>query len=243
VRACIGRAFAWQELLLTVATLLQTFHFAKAHPSYQLQVKWTLTIKPENFYIKARLRDKDFLKHAGSLIGGEPGKQQRAPETKKRGAAVTKADLKPIRVCFGSNTGTCEGLANALASAAPAFGYSAEVTSLDEAVSTLKEDLPTVVITASYEGHPPDNAGHFVEWLTSGAGESVKDLEFAVFGLGNSEYPQTALPINVSQHFVRDAIVCCLASVGRQRHLIPLLTLFAHRGVVCDLPESPHLDR
>ena len=166
--------------------MLQTFHFTKAHPSYQLQIKMSLTVKTENFYIKAKLRDTDFLERAGSLVGDQ-GKQQRAPETKKRDADVPKADLKPIKVCFGSNTGTCEALANALASAAPEFGYSAEVMSLDEAVSSLKKEHPTVVITASYEGHPPDNAGHFVEWLTSGAGDSVKDLEFAVFGLGNSE--------------------------------------------------------
>jgi cytochrome P450/NADPH-cytochrome P450 reductase len=190
--------------------LLQTFHFTKAHSSYQLQIKMSLTIKPEDFYIKAKVRDPDFLEHAGFLIGDQ-GKQQRAPETKKRDADVPKAVLKPIKVCSGSNTGTCEALANTPASAAPEFGYSAEVMSLDEAVSSLKKEHPTVVITASYEGHPPDNAGHFVEWLTSGAGESVKDLEFAVFGLGNSKY------LHRCQRFLalaRDAIVCYLASVG-----------------------------
>jgi cytochrome P450/NADPH-cytochrome P450 reductase len=84
--------------------LLQTFHFTKAHSSYQLQIKMSLTIKPEDFYIKAKVRDPDFLEHAGFLIGDQ-GKQKRAPETKKRDADVPKAVLKPIKVCSGSNTG------------------------------------------------------------------------------------------------------------------------------------------
>ncbi|KAG5659087.1 hypothetical protein KAF25_000289, partial [Fusarium avenaceum] len=67
VRACIGRPFAWQEAILTVATLLQNFNFKKANPSYQLEIKTTLTIKPHDFYVKVRLRNESFLDHAGAL--------------------------------------------------------------------------------------------------------------------------------------------------------------------------------
>ncbi|KAF4311014.1 putative cytochrome p450 protein [Botryosphaeria dothidea] len=37
-RACIGRAFAWQEALLVIALLLQNFDFKMADPSYELRV-------------------------------------------------------------------------------------------------------------------------------------------------------------------------------------------------------------
>ncbi|KAI0805975.1 cytochrome P450 [Irpex lacteus] len=52
-RACIGRPFAWQEALICLAMLLQKFDFALADPSYTLELKQTLTIKPKHFYIHA----------------------------------------------------------------------------------------------------------------------------------------------------------------------------------------------
>jgi cytochrome P450/NADPH-cytochrome P450 reductase len=45
MRACIGRPFAWQEALLVLAILLQNFNFNMEDPSYQLEIKQTLTIK------------------------------------------------------------------------------------------------------------------------------------------------------------------------------------------------------
>jgi cytochrome P450/NADPH-cytochrome P450 reductase len=46
IRACIGRAFAWQHALLVMVLLLQSFDFSMYDPSYQLRIKQTLTIKP-----------------------------------------------------------------------------------------------------------------------------------------------------------------------------------------------------
>ncbi|USP77066.1 fatty acid hydroxylase [Curvularia clavata] len=190
VRACIGRPFAWQEALLTVAMLLQTFRFSKANPSYSLRIKTSLTIKPQDFYIKAHLRDQDFLHHAG-LVSGE-----KIPEEKKASKLHTKTqdksgDLQPLRILFGSNTGTCEAIAHAIADSAQGNGFKAEVQGLDTAVSSLKGDVPVVIITASYEGLPPDNATHFVEWLKSNPTEELKDVKYCVFGVGNKEWVST----------------------------------------------------
>ncbi|KAK1915853.1 hypothetical protein P3342_003668 [Pyrenophora teres f. teres] len=57
MRACIGRAFAWQEALLVLALLLQNLNFSMDDPSYQLQIKQALTIKPKDFYMRATLRN------------------------------------------------------------------------------------------------------------------------------------------------------------------------------------------
>lgn len=53
---CPGRPFAWQEMLLAVATLLKYFDFELDDPSYTLQLSETLTIKPKNLFIRAQLR-------------------------------------------------------------------------------------------------------------------------------------------------------------------------------------------
>ncbi|EJD42568.1 cytochrome P450 [Auricularia subglabra TFB-10046 SS5] len=55
-RACIGRSFAWQEAIMAVATIVQKFDFRMAGPSYTLDIKQTLTIKPDNFSFYASPR-------------------------------------------------------------------------------------------------------------------------------------------------------------------------------------------
>lgn len=166
--------------------LIQTFQFTKADPSYRLKIQTALTIKPKGFFMKAKLRDPEFLEEAGVLSGsGGASKAQRDKPHHK--SDVNTAKLAPMKILFGSNTGTCESLAQSLASAAPDQGFTATVSSLDDAVSSLSKDVPVVIFTASYEGLPPDNASHFVEWLTSSAGPEIKDVPFAVFGVGNSK--------------------------------------------------------
>ncbi|KAK5700438.1 hypothetical protein LTS12_028412, partial [Elasticomyces elasticus] len=92
---------------------------------------------------------------------------------------------------YGSNTGTCEALANELASSAPEHGFSPEVKGLDSVTAAIPRETPTVIITASYEGQPPDNAAHFVEWLKSADPSQLKDAKFSVFGVGNKEWRTT----------------------------------------------------
>jgi cytochrome P450 / NADPH-cytochrome P450 reductase len=55
-RSCIGLSFALQEATLVMALLLQRFDIALHDPSYNLQIKESLTIKPDNFYITAKKR-------------------------------------------------------------------------------------------------------------------------------------------------------------------------------------------
>ncbi|SMQ52601.1 unnamed protein product [Zymoseptoria tritici ST99CH_3D7] len=188
-RACIGRPFAWQEAILAVAVLVQTFQFTKADPNYKLEIQTALTIKPKGFFMKAKPRNADFLDTAAQL--------GQAPKTKVQALGVRgksdvdKSKLQPLEILYGSNTGTCEALAQALASASPDHGFNPTVRSLDEGVSSAKKNHPMVIFTASYEGQPPDNAGHFVEWVTSSSNAEIKDVPYAVFGVGNREWAAT----------------------------------------------------
>ncbi|KAJ4401361.1 hypothetical protein N0V91_008025 [Didymella pomorum] len=143
--------------------------------SWKLLIKTSLTIKPQDFYIKAHLRDPEFLHHAG-LVSGE-----HVPEEKKSSKSHTKA----------------------IADSAPDNGFKAEVQGLDSAVSSLKGDVPVVIVTASYEGLPPDNATHFVEWLKSDPSEEVMGVKYCVFGVGNKEWVSTYQKIPT---FVDDAL-------------------------------------
>ena len=187
-RGCIGRPFAWQEAVLTMALLLQNFNLRMDDPSYQLQIKQTLTIKPDNFFMRATLRDGiDPIKLEKKMYAGvEPEK-----EAKPRAAAVSGEPQKPMTILYGSNSGTCAGLSQTLASSAAVHGFAATVKSLDAAVDQLPKDQPIAIITASYEGNPPDNAGLFVEWLKSADKSQLQGVRYAVFGCGHRDWVST----------------------------------------------------
>ncbi|ACY15118.1 flavodoxin domain-containing protein [Haliangium ochraceum] len=58
-----------------------------------------------------------------------------------------------------------------------------------------------MIITASYEGQPPDNARRFVAALDELAPDSLSGLRYAVFGCGNRQWVRTyqAVPKRVDQ--------------------------------------------
>lgn len=98
-----------------------------------------------------------------------------------------------ITVAYGSNAGTCKTFAESLQTQAPEHGFEAEVVSLDSITERMVKGKPTVIITSSYEGKPPDNAKKFVSWLEAHAASSslLRETSYAVFGVGNSEWAST----------------------------------------------------
>lgn len=192
-RACIGRPFAWQEALMVVATVLQYLNFHMDDPSYDLEVKSTLTIKPKDFFIRATVRDgwtatKIEQNLSGSIKGGpsaDKHAQSAVPESSDAGI--------PITVLYGSNSGTCEAFAQTLAADAASHGFRATKVDTLDSVSRAKElpKDPTVIITASYEGQPTDNAAHFYDWLSTLPEDKKLDVSYAVFGAGHSDWKAT----------------------------------------------------
>lgn len=188
MRGCIGRPFAWQEALLTVALLFQNFNFRLVDPSYQLSIKQTLTIKPKDLFMYATLRDGiDTVQLEKSLHVNTAEVEKEGSKQHGRGhAGVPSKSQKPMTILYGSNSGTCESLAQSLASEAAERGYKARVDALDSCVGSVPKGQPVVIITASYEGQPPDNAAHFVSWLEALKEDSAfREVQYAVYGCGN----------------------------------------------------------
>jgi cytochrome P450/NADPH-cytochrome P450 reductase len=78
------------------------------------------------------------------------------------------------------------------------LGFKATISTLDNAVGHLPTHAPVVIITASFEGEPADNAGRFVEWvrgMQSAGGDDdeqqLRGVAFALFGCGNTEWVTT----------------------------------------------------
>ncbi|QIX01142.1 hypothetical protein AMS68_006659 [Peltaster fructicola] len=188
MRGCIGRSFAWQEAVLALALILQNFHLRLDDPGYQLKLKQTLTLKPAGLFMRVSLRE------GVSTLGLEKqlyaGAQADSLDTSKVSKEVVVGDLKPMTVLYGSNSGTCEGLAQSLAKNAKSHGFDVKVSSMDEAIEKVSSGQPLVVVTASYEGEPTDNAKSFIEWLKSSP-SAFKNVQYAVFGCGHKDWAQT----------------------------------------------------
>lgn len=108
MRACIGRPFAWQEALLVLAMLLQNFNFSMDDPSYQLQIKQTLTIKPKDFYMRAHLRNHVSATSLERALSSVAINDAQPKDDVLRKNTNTPAKGKPMAIYYGSNTGTCE---------------------------------------------------------------------------------------------------------------------------------------
>ncbi|KAL9124185.1 MAG: hypothetical protein Q9217_006463, partial [Psora testacea] len=192
MRACLGKDFAWQEATLNVAMILQNFDLWATDPSYTMKYSQMVTIKPTGFTMHARLRaDRDPLTIERQLWGGiEPKSHKKGARdsTIKDASTVKKT---PMTIVFGSNAGTCESLAYALANTASDHGYNPQTMSLDGLTEQMPTDRPVLIVTASYEGEPPDNAARFVKWLQNLQANELKGVKYAVFGCGNHDWVST----------------------------------------------------
>ncbi|CAG9997023.1 unnamed protein product [Clonostachys byssicola] len=191
-RSCIGRAFAWQEALLITAMLLQNFNF-ELQPGYEISHKQTLTIKPDKLAMRAILRDGLTPVTLEQRLGGS-GPRTSDSKAAKTGPAAGGGRGRPLTILYGSNTGTCKSLAQQAATNAPRHGFHVvKLDSLDTGKESLSTDHPTVIVTASFEGEPPDNAEQFVSWIRSLDVEKkpLDKVSYAVFGCGHSDWVNT----------------------------------------------------
>ncbi|KAJ7640087.1 fatty acid hydroxylase [Mycena polygramma] len=188
-RACIGRAFAWQEVCLVMTSVIQKFDLSLVDPSYTLEIKQTLTVKPNNLRIRATPRASavHLLATPSSTLLSN---RDPMPASKTLDAKHVDSGL-PLYVLYGSNTGTSEAFAQQIANEGPSYGFRSSIGTLDSAVGKIPTDGPVVIITASFEGEPADNAARFVDWLRHIEGNELANVEFAVFGCGNSDWVST----------------------------------------------------
>ncbi|EKG22462.1 Flavodoxin [Macrophomina phaseolina MS6] len=190
-RACIGRAFAWQEALLVTALLLQNFDCKMADPGYLLKVKDTLTIKPDDFRMKVKLRRGRSATQLLTALGSVEG-IERSTAAEGDNEEDGAAERKPMTILYGSNSGSCETLAHRLARDAEKKGWAArQIATLDAAVNKLPKGQPVIVVTASYDGQPADNAAKFVNWLEALDGKPLEGVTYAVFGCGHRDWQST----------------------------------------------------
>jgi cytochrome P450/NADPH-cytochrome P450 reductase len=185
-RACIGRAFALQEAKLVLTMLLQRFDLSLVDPGYKLEVVETLTLKPHGLTVRARSRDIATPRRR-SLAPTTPSR----PLTQTRPQPAAGEGTTPLLVLYGSNTGTAEAFAARIADEAADHGFTATLATMDDYAGKLPTAGALIVVTASYEGQPPDNAGQFAAWADQLENGALAGLRYAVFGCGNRQWSRT----------------------------------------------------
>lgn len=209
-RACIGRPFAMQEAQLVLSMMLQRFDFELDDPDYALRIQETLTIKPDGLLIRAKARKPS--------RGPSPAPALHAP-TPRTPTPVLQPDPAPapgagkatdLLLLYGSNTGSSEAFARRLAAEAATHGFRPTIGALDDFAGRLPRTGGLIVVTASYEGQPPDNARQFLPYVEGLGDDALSGLKYAVFGCGNQQWARTyqAIPKRVD---------AALAAAGAER--------------------------
>ncbi|MFB0637063.1 bifunctional P-450/NADPH--P450 reductase [Bacillus rugosus] len=188
-RACIGMQFALHEATLVLGMILKYFKLID-HENYELDIKQTLTLKPGDFRIRVQTRQQEAIHtDVPAAEKAEPGEQKE--ETEAKGASVIGLNNRPLLVLYGSDTGTAEGVARELADTASLHGVRTEVAPLNDQIGKLPKEGAVVIVTSSYNGKPPSNAGQFVQWLQEIKPGELEGVHYAVFGCGDHNWAST----------------------------------------------------
>src|SRR5260370_7004884 len=137
-RACIGRQFALQEATLVLGMILQRFELIDS-TNYQLDIKQTLTIKPDHFTITVRPRTQRTVAPSAPVVVPVLHTDGHRPaEAASASMASAAQHGTPLLVLYGSNLGTAESLAHQIADGATAHGFAPTLAPLHD----YTRDLP-----------------------------------------------------------------------------------------------------
>ncbi|WP_414167284.1 cytochrome P450 [Streptoverticillium reticulum] len=181
-RACIGRQFALHEATMLLGLIVHRYRLID-HTGYRLRVKETLTLKPDGFTLTLARRTP--ARRTAPRPVAEPVSASAAlPGRVRQGTGLL--------VLHGSNYGTCRDLAAGLADGAERLGCSTTLAPLDAYADGLPTDVPVVLVAASYNGRPTDDASAFVRWAAEFAAPGAADgVPYAVLGVGDRNWAAT----------------------------------------------------
>ncbi|MFF7408268.1 bifunctional cytochrome P450/NADPH--P450 reductase [Streptomyces lydicus] len=191
-RACIGRQFALHEATMLLALLAHRYRLID-HGDYRLRIKETLTLKPEGFTLTLAARtpaDRAAVRTALAVLPGTAMGAGEAPAA-DAGLPTRVPQGTGLLLLHGSNYGTCREFAERLADEATGLGFAADVAPLDAYAGQLPGDRPVVIVAASYNGQPTDDAAAFVQWLKTAPDDAAAGLPFAVLGVGDRNWAAT----------------------------------------------------
>ncbi|WP_329561254.1 bifunctional cytochrome P450/NADPH--P450 reductase [Kitasatospora sp. NBC_01266] len=197
-RACIGRQFALHEATMLLAMLVHRYRLID-QDRYQLALKQSLTIKPDGFALTLHPRTPADRAADRAALGGRSATAPSSAAPSSAAAPQDPAADLPTRVrqgtgvllLHGSNYGTCRDFAAQLADTAAELGCETTLAPLDDHRAALPTDRPVVIVAASYNGRPTDDAADFVRWLEEAEPGAAAGVGYALLGVGDRNWAAT----------------------------------------------------
>lgn len=105
-------------------------------------------------------------------------------------ATETEVETTSLTILFGSQTGNAEYLAHEIHEEAADGGLESDVMSLEEWLHGGPRALDRLlVVTSTHDnGHMPDNAAEFFDWISGLEPGALEGLPYAVLSIGDSMY-------------------------------------------------------
>ena len=185
-RSCIGRQFALHEATMAIARIVHRYRMIDSR-HYVLQWDGPGSRRPVGFHV-------DLLRRTADERAVRPAPDA-AGESRPTTAAATAVKAgTTLAVLHGSNLGTCREEAadhRCLATVAP----------LDSAAGALPSADATLIVAASYNGQPTDDARAFMAWLNDPDASLSESPLFAVLGVGDHNWADTyqAIPQQIEE--------------------------------------------
>ncbi|PRP85208.1 bifunctional P-450/NADPH-P450 reductase 1 [Planoprotostelium fungivorum] len=232
-RTCLGNVFALTEVKVNLCLLYQT-HDARTSSSHPVIEGNDLLFPPTDLPMKF-IKRKTLL--GRKKKEGEPetpvmsspfmkvereeaeervytNRRRTASQTKRLMSMKEEMKMGIFHILYGSNTGTCKDFAYSTARKASELNVQYSVSTLDEyyekyleSGKEVQENHTMLIITSTWNGHPPDNAKKFRNWMVecqrSHKTDAAKHMNFCVFGVGNSQWNITFLAF---PKFVEDTL-------------------------------------
>jgi cytochrome P450/NADPH-cytochrome P450 reductase len=201
-RSCIGRQFALHEATTAIARVVHRYRLVDSD-HYVPQWDSDSSHIPVGFQLDLIRRTPEDRRSAA------PQEIAAAPQTPSHVATRVKAGTT-LAVLHGSNLGTCRALAKQLAEESTDLGCTTTLGPLDGSAGTLPEADATIIVAASYNGQPTDDAREFLAWLLSEDAALRGAPYVAVLGVGDRNWADTyqAVPIHIEKRLTELGAKC-----------------------------------
>lgn len=211
-RSCIGRGFAFLEVMTIMVSLLRNFDL-RLDPKYKLvNDSATSGAHPKNLKISFKARSRKPSNRNKAALGNDDGNEFEAakpvqPDNQKCPFSFTTGrsersvpNLREIDIAFGSNGGFGKSVARKLAQQARQYGFAPNIFELNELPDRLQKKNKLLIITSTYNSIPPINAQKFVDLLKQDALDFT-GIDYALIGIGDVTWQSSymAIPLFVEK--------------------------------------------
>jgi cytochrome P450 / NADPH-cytochrome P450 reductase len=214
-RSCIGRGFAFVEVMTILVSLLRNFDL-RLDPKYKLITESiTAGAHPKDLKISFKFRSLGQNTGSRTTAGNNGVNDLGVPSNKqvdhqKCPFSATTEQSKPIAsnlggidIAYGSNGGFGKSVARIVAQQARGYGFIPNIYELNDLPDRLQKNHKLLIITSTYNSSPPINAQRFVDLLKKG-NLDFAGIDCAIIGLGDVTWQSSfmSIPLTVEKKVI-----------------------------------------